>query len=137
MVLLSKYRAWELITSLVLVLLFTGAYVPATLAESDVLELKEGSQGNLIGVRVEDVHIDKDQKLKQVTVSIPKATGPIEEVVVTAPRLDSPGLDKPVFQLKPYTFIKDYDNDRYGLIIYIGENNRLPFRLYFNGEPQE
>lgn len=110
--------------------------ISVSASETDLLEQKEGFQGKVMGARVESVSIDEKDKVKQVTVSIPKESGPIEEVIVTAPRLDKPKREKPIFQMKPYKFIKDYEGDRYGLIIYLGEDNELPFRLYFSGEPE-
>lgn len=140
MYLFSRSRFTKLLLALIAVcsLVVSIGFSPLVAAlETDLLEQKEGYQGKILGARVEEVSVVEGERIKQLTVSIPKSNGPIEEVIVTARRLDSTDREKPIFQMKPYTFIKDYDNDRFGLIIYVGENNQLPFRLYFKGEPEQ
>ena len=41
-----------------------------------------------------------------------------------------------VLQLKPHEFVRDYDNNYYGLLIYLGKNESLPLRLYMDAAQQ-
>jgi hypothetical protein len=103
--------------------------------EESVLELREGFEDTQSGARVERIDIDSNDHSKTVTVSIPKSAGEIEEVIVSAPALEP--VKKPKKQSYPFKFIKDFDNDRYGLVIFVGPKHDFPVRLYFAGEPEQ
>ena len=101
--------------------------------ETGELELREGYVDPVSGVKVEKIVVSDEDGLQEITLSVPRENGPIEEVIVTAPRLHS----KPVQQKKAYTFVDDYDNDRYGLILYLGKEQRVPIRLFMDARQQQ
>jgi len=100
--------------------------VPALAAETGDLELREGYVDPVSGVKVESIVLLPDEGMQAITLSVPRETGPIEEVIVTARRPEQQTIP----QHKAYTFVRDYDNDHYGLILYLGKDHRLPIRLF-------
>ncbi len=99
--------------------------------KTDLLELKVGSIDEKTGAKIEEIAINETENLREVTISVPAKTGQIQEVVVTssAPKKNS------VKQIKPFKFLKDYEHDRYGLVIYLGKNEELPLLFYFYVPP--
>ncbi len=112
-------------------LLLSGAVDSAT--ETDLLERRVGFVGGKLGARVERVEDVAGRDEQRVTVSVPTNGGDkpqIEEVVVTAPRL------KQEFRFTPrYEYLDNYEEGRYGFVIYLGESRDLPFRIYFADQP--
>jgi hypothetical protein len=103
--------------------------LPATALETGDLQLKEGYIDPASGLRIEKVVVSEKDQTQTVTVSLPQSAGTIEEVVVTAPE------DKtPIKQKKRFEWLKDFEHDRYGLVIYLDRNQALPLRLYFANE---
>jgi hypothetical protein len=92
------------------------------------LELREGFMDPQSGVTVEKITTLPGQEFQEIYLSVPKATGELEEVIVTAPRLEN----KTIEQKKTYTFVRDFDHNHYGLILYLGKEVRLPIRLYLD-----
>jgi len=100
--------------------------LPALALETGDLPLKEGYIDPTSGLRIEKVVISDKDQTQAITVSLPQSAGTIDEVVVTAPK------DKtPVKQKKRFEWLKDYEHDRYGLVIYLDNKQALPLRLYF------
>ena len=75
--------------------------------------------------RVEQVTEGEDGGYR-VHISVPKVEKPIEEVVVVGTREEEPSVSLPV----RYELINDLDNDRSGIILYVGSKD--PFALRIN-----
>ncbi|MGJ8686563.1 MAG: hypothetical protein ACSHWQ_03735 [Spongiibacteraceae bacterium] len=102
----------------------------ATASESGLIQSQVGFIDPDSGVKVEAVDKMADQPGTRVLISVP-ANGDapaiqIEEVLVTAPRIEQREVIKP-----RHEFIRDYSNGRHGYYIYLGEEKNLPFRIYF------
>lgn len=104
----------------------------AVAEETVDVELRRGYVDPGSGVKVEDIVVLPRQSLKAVHLAIPRNGEPIEELVVTARRRSG----KRVLQLKPHEFVRDYDNDYYGLVIYLGRDETRPLRLYLDAAQQ-
>jgi hypothetical protein len=103
--------------------------LPVAALETGDLQLKEGYIDKASGLRIEKVVVSDKDQIQAVTVSLPQSAGTIEEVVVTAPS------DKtPIKQKKRFEWLKDFEHDRYGLVIYLDQKQALPLRLYFANE---
>ena len=100
--------------------------------QSDWLELVKGYKGETLGTEMRD--IEDDGENRTVTLAIPKESighpDSIEEVVVVGRKPE---------ELEPleieYKWLDDYDEDNYGLVIYLGRNSRWPIRFYLNSDP--
>ena len=99
--------------------------------QSDWLELVKGSRGEAMGAELMDIEKNDADATNTVTVRIPKeAMGnpdEIEEVVVIGKR---PEKSEPIEV--SYEWVKDYDDDNYGLIIRLGNENIWPIRIFMN-----
>jgi hypothetical protein len=100
--------------------------------ESIDLELEEGFVHPGSGVRVDRIIVSPDGNEQEIRLAVPRSAGPVEEVLVTAPRLK--GITLP--QLRPHEFVRDYDNDYYGLVIFLGRKENVPIRLYLDSRQQ-
>ena len=100
--------------------------------QSDWLELVKGYKGETLGTELREIEDGEDGRT--VTLAIPKESiehpDTIEEVVVVGKKPE---------ELEPleieYKWLDDYDNDNYGLVIYLGRNSRWPIRFYLNSDP--
>ena len=100
--------------------------------QSDWLELVKGYKGETLGTEMREIEDDGDNRT--VTLAIPKESighqDSIEEVVVVGRKPE---------ELEPleieYKWLDDYDEDNYGLVIYLGRNSRWPIRFYLNSDP--
>jgi hypothetical protein len=100
--------------------------------QSDWLELVKGYKGETLGTEMRE--IEDDGENRTVTLAIPKESishpDSIEEVVVVGRKPE---------ELEPleieYKWLDDYDDDNYGLVIYLGRNSRWPIRFYLNSDP--
>lgn len=106
--------------------------LPALAGETADVELKPGYVDPKSGVKVEDVEVLPGQDVQAVRLAVPRTGEPIEEMVVTARRRSG----EPVLQLKPHEFVRDYDHNYYGLVIYLGKNETMPLRLYMDSTQQ-
>jgi hypothetical protein len=100
--------------------------------ETDDINLEVGHVDVKTGVRVTKVVHSPDEGLREVHLSLPRYTDDIETVVVRAKNLQR----QTVVQRRPYELVDDYDNDRYGLILYLDEDHELPLRLYLDARQQ-
>ena len=116
-----------------------GAMLPQLLwaqesIHSDWLELVVGHKGKSLGAEMRDVEVDPTGEGRTITIAIPKAAikdlDDIEEVVVVGRR---PQKIQPLIDFS-YKWVKDYDNDYYGLVIHLSEGSKWPIRLYMNSE---
>ena len=117
---LANCRA-ALVVALVLAL-------PALAGETADVELRKGYVDPKSGVKVEEIVVVPGQDMQAVRLAVPRAGEPIEEMVVTARRPSG----ETVLQLKPHEFVRDYDHDYYGLVIYLGKRETMPLRLYMD-----
>jgi hypothetical protein len=106
--------------------------LPALAGETAEVELKTGYVDPKSGVKVEDIEVLPGQDVQAVRLAVPRTGEPIEEMVVTARRPSG----EPVLQLKPHEFVRDYDRNYYGLVIYLGKNETMPLRLYMDSTQQ-
>lgn len=106
--------------------------LPALAQETADVELKAGYVDPKSGVKVEEIVAMPEQDMQAVRLAVPRSGEPIEEMVVTARRRSG----EAVLQLKPHEFVRDYDNNYYGLVIYLGKNESLPLRLYMDAAQQ-
>jgi hypothetical protein len=99
--------------------------------QSGIIESQVGFIDTVSGARVEAVENVPGKTEYRVLVSLPASDDQlpteIEEVLVTAPRVDP---EAPAISPR-YEFVQDYANDRYGFYIYLGKQRNVPFRLYF------
>ena len=106
--------------------------LPALAEETADIELKAGYVDPKSGVKVEEIVVMPEQDMQAVRLAVPRGDEPIEEMVVTAQRRSG----EPVLQLKPHEFVRDYDHNYYGLVIYLGKNESLPLRLHMDAAQQ-
>lgn len=103
---------------------------PLALAtETGEMRLEKGFQDAATGIRIEEIIVSPTEDLQEVHLSVPNSAGPIEELIVRAKR-------RTIRQSRPYTFLKDFDHDRYGLVIYLGKHETVPLRLYLNASQE-
>lgn len=90
----------------------------------------EGFTESRFGVRVHDIEELPDEAGRKITVEIPRESlqhrTDIPEIVITARRSDRTERQLEI----PHAWLADYDNDHYGLVLYLGRNENLPFRLF-------
>lgn len=117
----------------------TAATVAAALAataamgaelETEWIEPNEGFTESRFGVRIQDIEELPDDAGRKILVEIPRESlqhrTDIPEIVITARRADRSERELEI----PHAWLADYDNDHYGLVIYLGRNQNLPFRLF-------
>ncbi|TGD73355.1 hypothetical protein E4634_09985 [Mangrovimicrobium sediminis] len=121
--------------------LLLAVATPASLAQddtslsSDWMELVKGQKSESMGVELRDIQPGAEAGTQTVTFAVPKSSvrdpDDIEEVIVVGRKPDSVELPKLNIQ---YKWLRDYDNDNYGLVITLGEGN-WPIRLFMNSRP--
>ncbi len=103
---------------------------------SDWIEFVKGSNESTMGVELRDIQPGATEGTRTVTLAVPKSSvanpDDIEEVIVVGRKPEAPEAPEPLDI--QYKWLKDYDNDNYGLVITIGEGN-WPIRLYVNSRP--
>ena len=102
--------------------------------QTDWIEPKEGYEEDTLGARMGLIETLPEGEGQKITISIPKASlednRDITEIRVVGRRPDKTELDIPV----RHEWATDYEGDYYGLVLYIGENSKLPLRLYLKGQ---
>jgi len=102
--------------------------------ETGWIEETEGYKEEIIGAKMGTIDAVPVDGKRRVTVAIPKSavssTDNIQEVIVVGRQPDIPETRIKV----RYEWAKDFENDYYGLIIYLGKDTGFPIRLYFKGE---
>jgi hypothetical protein len=95
--------------------------------ESDWLELVKGSRG----AQFMEIETNDTDSTRTVTLAIPKQSmgdpDEIEEVLVIG---KMPEKSEPLDV--SYEWVRDYDDDNYGLIIHMGSENNWPIRIFMN-----
>jgi hypothetical protein len=99
--------------------------------ESDWLELVKGSRGDTMGAQLMEIETNDADSTRTVTLAIPKQSmgdpDEIEEVLVIG---KMPEKSEPLDV--SYEWVRDYDDDNYGLIIHMGSENNWPIRIFMN-----
>lgn len=103
---------------------------PLQALETGWIDLKTGNADKATGIMVSDIQPPDPQNNTIVTIAIPKTSlddlSDIQPVVVYAK--DSAARPTPLNI--SYTWVADYDNNYYGLVINLGRQPLLPIRLY-------
>lgn len=104
-----------------------------TSLSSDWMDLVKGEKSKSLGLELRDIEPGDEKGTRKVTLAVPKKSisdpDSIEEVVVVGRKPEAP---EPL-KIK-YKWVRDYDKDNYGLVIYLGEGD-WPIRLYLNSAP--
>lgn len=102
--------------------------------QSDWMQLVKGFRDAATGVEMREVEESGDAGARTVTLAIPKSSrvnpDTIEEVIVVGQR---PEKAEPLDI--SYEWVKDYDNDNYGLVIRLGKDSNWPIRLFIDSGP--
>ena len=109
--------------ALILALLFTVNTHAEVTYESSILELREGFVGEALGVEVEAVAIEQDQKV--IELGLPDLTGELDNLRL----LDS--KNNPIEVKKRYEVIKDHDDTPKGLILYLDKRHKRAFKIVY------
>lgn len=121
----------SIMTAGLLGLLMAGPVVAEEL-QSDWIEPVPGFAENVLGVEIRSVDAPDTEGQTRVTLSVPKsslANDPgIHEVIVIAERSGEQRSRTPI----RHEWVSNYDDDNYGLVLYLGKNEQIPFRLYFD-----
>jgi len=108
---------------------FAGAAMAAEL-RSEWIEPNVGSSESLLGARIHSIEDLPDAAGQRVVIEIPRESlqyrDDIPEIVITARRRDSTEWQLDI----PHEWVSDYDNDHYGLVLYLGRDQNLPLRLF-------
>ncbi|MBA6411845.1 hypothetical protein H2508_01815 [Parahaliea sp. F7430] len=100
--------------------------------QSDWMELVKGYKGKQLGAELRDIQAEDAFGRQAITIAIPKSAiahpDTMEEVRVIGRRPEAIEFEFPLeFS---YEWVADYDNDYYGLVLHLGKDARIPFRLY-------
>ena len=102
--------------------------------KTDWIELVKGHKGTTVATEVREIEESDADGTRKITLAIPKTAidspGEIEEVVVIGRKPEEP---EPLLNLR-LEWLDDYDNDNYGLIIYLSKDSNWPIRLYMSSE---
>ena len=89
-----------------------------------------GTTEATLGASVRAVEADEASDTTKVTIAIPRANmegaDDMQEVVVVGKRPDD--SEEPL-EIR-HEWVKDYDKDNYGLVLYLGKDGNIPLRLY-------
>ncbi|MBN7796857.1 hypothetical protein [Parahaliea mediterranea] len=111
-----------------------GALAQSATQETDWMELVKGYKGSKVGAELRDIQIMDDTGSQRITVAIPKSAighpDTMEEVRVVGRRPDKLEFEFPLEFT--YEWVDDYDNDYYGLVLHLGKDSKVPFRLFMD-----
>ena len=107
--------------------------------QSDWLELVKGHRDGKTGAQIMGVEDDPETGARKVMVKVPKSAmgddSDMEEVKVVAQAPEEREMPEILPELETQ-WVDDYDNDHYGLLVKLKEDQRLPFRLFFSAQGQ-
>ena len=106
-----------------LALLFTVNTYAEVTYESSFLELREGFVGESLGVEVEAISIENDQKV--IKLGLPNLTGELDNLRL----LDSNNDQIAVKQR--YEVLKDHEDTPKGLILYLDKRHKRAFKIVY------
>jgi hypothetical protein len=124
-------RYWR---SIIVALLLMPALGKGESLQTGWMELVKGARDSAVGTELRAIEPGEKEGEQKITLSIPKSAiehpDDIEEVLVVGRR-----REKFEFPLDVrYEWLDDYDNDNYGLVIYLSGDSQWPIRLYLNSE---
>lgn len=113
----------------------------ASFAQDDSVDIESGwllpeigSTESVLGARVHSITETETAGIQRIEVSIPDSELVLEEVIVIGKR---PDIVFPIDQHKRFEYIKDIEQGRHGIIIYLGKLDQFALRLnYFEGNPR-
>jgi len=104
--------------------------------ETEWIHPQVGASESAIGARVRSVEDLPNAGGQRVLIEIPRESfdhnDSIPEIVVTAQRPDQTESRLSI----EHEWLADYDNDNYGLMLYLGKDGNLPLRIYFKHDPR-
>lgn len=107
--------------------------------QSDWLELVKGHRDGKTGAQIMQIDRDPGTGQQTVRVKIPKASmedeAGVEEIKVVGRAPQQREMPDPLPELET-EWVDDYDNDHYGLLIKLREDQKTPFRLFFSMQAQ-
>ena len=105
--------------------------------QSDWLELVKGERCETTGAQIMAVSQTPDSEYRTVMVKLPKSSldMDMEEVRVVGQAPEEMKLPNPLPELET-EWVDDYDNDHYGLLVKLREDQKTPFRLFFSMQGQ-
>ena len=113
----------------VLFALLMTPFVQAAELKTDWITPVEGQREEALGASVESVETD-ESGASRVTIAIPKPSlngaEDIQEVVVVGQK---PDKSERTLEIR-HEWVADYDNDNYGLVLYLGKGGDVPLRVY-------
>jgi hypothetical protein len=102
--------------------------------ETDWIEPVAGFEESTLGARLKVMEISPVDGSATVTVAIPKSrlkdNDAVEEIIIYGKK---PDKSEPVMTI-PHEWIQDYSQDYYGLVLYLGKDGNIPFRIYLKGQ---
>ena len=120
-----------------IILLAALTVSPALLAaelQTDWIEPVQGYEEDSLKATLRAVQVSPDDGSTTVTISIPKTSvtdrESIDEVIVYGKREDQ---SEPELKIR-HEWVEDYDQDNYGLVLYLGKNGNIPLRLFFRDQ---
>ncbi len=121
---------------LVALLTFAGQATVADEVRTEWINPEVGAFEGVIGARIRSIEELPDDEGQRVVIEIPREAleyrEAMPEIVVTARRPDESEARLAI----PHEWLADYDNDNYGLVLYLGPHGNLPLRIYFSHPPR-
>ncbi|MCK9563986.1 MAG: hypothetical protein M0R02_14840 [Bacteroidales bacterium] len=112
------------------------AKVHAEEVETEWISPQVGASETTIGARIRSIEELPNAGGQRVLIEIPRESfdhdDSIPEIVVTAQRPDQTETRLSI----EHEWLADYDNDNYGLMLYLGKDGNLPLRIYFRHDPR-
>ncbi|MCR8922945.1 hypothetical protein NO559_09185 [Dasania sp. GY-MA-18] len=111
----------------VLLMFWVGNIMAADVISTGLLTLEPGFVGEEMAVEVVAVEFDSEQGYTKITLTIPLSEYELGAIQVKSAK------DDIIPQLLPYKKIENNsNNDKVGVVIYVGKSLKLPIRLYFD-----
>ncbi|GAB3269606.1 hypothetical protein [Parahaliea aestuarii] len=125
----SKYLR---IAALAAAIAAPGAFADGATQQTDWMQLVKGYKDQKVGAELRDIQVEDTFGGQKVTIAIPKSAmahpDTMEEVRVVGQRPEQMEFEFPIdFR---HEWVDDYDNDFYGLVLYLGKDATMPIRLY-------
>lgn len=116
--------------------LLAASPVYAAELQTEWIEPTAGFSEQALGARIKSIEAMPGDEGQKVIIEIPRESmtqeESMQEIVVTARQPDQSESEIKV----RHEWVKDYENDFYGLVLYLGKNNDLPFRIYLKSNEQ-
>ncbi|MFA5629900.1 MAG: hypothetical protein WC997_00195 [Porticoccaceae bacterium] len=118
--------------------LLAALAIPAPLLGADLqtdwIEPVQGYEEGALKAKLRAREVSPADGNTTVTISIPKSSlsdrEAIDEVIVYGKQDDQ---SEPELEIR-HEWVADYDQDNYGLVLYLGKNGNIPLRLFFRDQ---